>query len=305
MRPEENPATEGGGGDGGDSPPEGGPQMGQGEQGTDVPDETEMDLDQQEGLGNELRTGMVQEPPVGLPPLARRRQFEIVSTMAQISLLAQALGGFPADRRDPQTGQGQQQERQAAPQEEDARQASPTGPTPQEAVSQRSDSQDFIPLPFAQTQGGQDERELGELPFSREQMRQAGSLLQVRLHRSNTNRPMPRRVSMLPLPLSYQQRDKHGKWRNEGLRNWRQRWPVSVSWHRSWRSNTVIEGNRQPHYFQDPTDGGHGTKACNGWFATDGAPNLLSSGTEATATSSSTSSRTATDSTAECKGNAA
>ena len=29
--PEENPATDGGGGDGGDSPPEGGPQMGQGE----------------------------------------------------------------------------------------------------------------------------------------------------------------------------------------------------------------------------------------------------------------------------------
>ena len=149
MMPEENPATDGGGGDGGDSPPEGGPQMGQGDQGTDVPDETEMDLDQQDGLGNELRTGMVQEPPVGLPPLARRRQFEIVSTMAQISLLAQALGGFPADRRDPQTGQGQQQERQAAPQEEDAGQASPAGPTPQEDVGQRSDSQDFIPFTVA------------------------------------------------------------------------------------------------------------------------------------------------------------
>ena len=204
MMPEENPATDGGGDDGGDSPPEGGPQMGQGEQGTDAPDETEMDLDQQDGLGNELRTGTVQEPPVGLPPLARRRQFEIVSTMAQISLLAQALGGFPADRRDPQTGQGQQQERQAAPQEEDAGQASPAGPTPQEDVGQRSDSQDFIPLTFAQTQGGQDERELGELPLSREQMRQAGSLLQARVaqeQHQQANAP-PRKHAAITVELS-------------------------------------------------------------------------------------------------------
>ena len=204
MMPEENPATDGGGDDAGESPPEGGPQMGQGEQGTDAPDETEMDLDQQDGLGNELRTGTVQEPPVGLPPLARRRQFEIVSTMAQISLLAQALGGFPADRRDPQTGQGQQQERQAAPQEEDAGQASPAGPTPQEDVGQRSDSQDFIPLTFAQTQGGQDERELGELTLSREQMRQAGSLLQARVaqeQHQQANAP-PRKHAAIAAELS-------------------------------------------------------------------------------------------------------
>ena len=46
MGPEENPATNGGGGDGGTGPPEGGPQMGQEEQGTGAPEETAMELDQ-------------------------------------------------------------------------------------------------------------------------------------------------------------------------------------------------------------------------------------------------------------------
>ena len=104
-----------------------------------------MELDQQDGLGNEARTGVVQEPPVGLPPLERRRQLEIVSTVAQISLLAQVMGGTLASRRDPQTGQSegsQRQEQQAAHQEE---------------------------------------LELGELPFTKEQMRHAGSLLQERV----------------------------------------------------------------------------------------------------------------------------
>ena len=73
MVPEENPATEGGGEAGGPGPPEDGPQTGQDEQGTDALDETEMELDQQDGLGGEVRTGVVQEPPVGLPPLPRRR----------------------------------------------------------------------------------------------------------------------------------------------------------------------------------------------------------------------------------------
>ena len=126
--------------------------MGQGEQGTDALEETAMVLDQQVGLGTEDRTGMVQEPPVGLPPLVRRRQLEIVSTVAQISLLAQAMGGIPAGRRDPQTGQdawGQRQERQAAQQEDGAGQAGAARPTPQEETGQRSDSQDFIPLTFA------------------------------------------------------------------------------------------------------------------------------------------------------------
>ena len=105
MVPEENPATDGGGGEEGTSPPNGGPQMGQGEQGTDALEETAMVLDQQAGLDTEGRTGMVQEPPVGLPPLVRRRQLEIVSTVAQISLLAQMMGGLSSGRRDPQTGQ--------------------------------------------------------------------------------------------------------------------------------------------------------------------------------------------------------
>ena len=102
--PEENPATDGGGGDEGIGPPEGGPQMGQEEQRTGAPEETAMELDQQDGLGTEARTDAVQEPPVGLPPLERRRQLDIVSVVAQILLLAQALGGIPAGRGGPQTG---------------------------------------------------------------------------------------------------------------------------------------------------------------------------------------------------------
>ena len=46
MVPEENPATDGGGEDGGTGPPEDGPHMGQDEQGTGVLEETAMELDQ-------------------------------------------------------------------------------------------------------------------------------------------------------------------------------------------------------------------------------------------------------------------
>ena len=154
MVPEENPATDGGGEDGGTSPPEDGPQMGQGEQGTDALEETAMELDQQDGLGNEARTGLVQEPPIGLPPLERRRQLEIVSTVAQISLLAQAMGGTLASEGS------RRQERQAAQQEE---------------------------------------RELGELPFTKEQMRHAGSLLQERVaqeQRQKTDAPARRHAAI-------------------------------------------------------------------------------------------------------------
>ena len=88
MVPEENPATDGGGADGEAGPPGDGPQMGQEAQGTGAPDETTMDLDQQAGPNTEERDGAIQESPIGLPPLERRRQLEIVSTVAQISLLA-------------------------------------------------------------------------------------------------------------------------------------------------------------------------------------------------------------------------
>ena len=94
------------------------------------------------------------------------------------------MGGIPAGRRDPQMGQdawGQRQERQAAHQEEGARQAGAARPTPQEEIGQRSDSQDFIPLNFAQAQREEEERKLGELLFTREQLRHDGSLLQERV----------------------------------------------------------------------------------------------------------------------------
>ena len=101
--------------------------MGQEEQGTGAPKETAMELDQQDGLGNEARTDAVQELPVGLPPLERRRQLDIVSAVAQISLLAQALGGIPTSRGGPQMGlsEGRQRhEQQTAQQEEGDGQAS-------------------------------------------------------------------------------------------------------------------------------------------------------------------------------------
>ena len=46
MVPEEDPAIDGGGEDGGTGPPEDGPQMGQEDQGTGAPKETKMALDQ-------------------------------------------------------------------------------------------------------------------------------------------------------------------------------------------------------------------------------------------------------------------
>ena len=82
MVPEENPATDGGGVDGGAGPPGNGPQMGQEDQGTGAPDETTMDLDQQAGPDTGERDGAIQESPIGLPPLERRRQLNIVSAVA-------------------------------------------------------------------------------------------------------------------------------------------------------------------------------------------------------------------------------
>ena len=72
MVPEENPATDGGGEDGGTGPPEDGPHMGQEDQGTGVPNETTMDVDQQVGPDTKVRVGAIQESPLGLLPLERR-----------------------------------------------------------------------------------------------------------------------------------------------------------------------------------------------------------------------------------------
>ena len=132
---------------------------------------------------------MVQEPPVGLPPLERRRQLDIVLAVAQISLLAQALGGIPAGRGGPQMGLSEgshRQEQQTAQQEEGdgqaSRQVGSERSAPQEEPGQHSDAQYYRPLSFAQVQSkGEEERELGELPFTREQMRQAGTMLQARV----------------------------------------------------------------------------------------------------------------------------
>ena len=85
--------------------------MGQEDQGTRAPEETEMALDQQEGLGTEEHSETVEEPPIGLPPLERRRQLDFVSKMAHISLIARALGGIPGKREGPQVDQGESSQR--------------------------------------------------------------------------------------------------------------------------------------------------------------------------------------------------
>ena len=106
MVPEEDPAIDGSGDGGGTVPPKDGPQVGQEDQGIGAPEETKMALDQQEGLGVEEHSDAVQEPPIGLPPLERRRQLDFVSTMAHILLIAPALGGVPGRREGLQAGQG-------------------------------------------------------------------------------------------------------------------------------------------------------------------------------------------------------
>ena len=114
---------------------------------------------------------------LGLPLLERQRQLDFVSTVAHISLIAQALGGIPGRREGPQAGQGEsirRSDRQES-QQEGSRQTAP-----QTETGQRSDSQDFIPLSFAQMQGDED-RNVGEISFMREQMRRAGTLLQERV----------------------------------------------------------------------------------------------------------------------------
>ena len=151
---EENPATDGGGEDGGIGPPGDGPQIGQEDQGTGVPDETTMDVDQQVGPDTEIRVGARQDSPLGLSPLERRRQLDIVSVVARISLLAQAMGGLPASRSDPQAGPRERSHEQQTAQQEGgerqaSRQASSERSAQQEGPDPRSDSQDFIPLSFA------------------------------------------------------------------------------------------------------------------------------------------------------------
>ena len=72
------------------------------------------------------------------------------------------------------------------------------------------------------------------------------------LHKSNVNRQTSRREGMLPLHLSCLQRDRHGKWLSEGLRNWRHKWPVSAHQHRGWNRNKGAEDNRPLQCSQDP-----------------------------------------------------
>ena len=88
MVPEEDPATDGGGDDGGTIPLEDGPQVGQEGQGTRIPEKTGMDLDQQESPGIEEHSGAPQELPIGLPSLETRRRLDFVATVAHMSLIA-------------------------------------------------------------------------------------------------------------------------------------------------------------------------------------------------------------------------
>ena len=100
-----------------------------------------------------------------------------MSTLAHISLIAQALGGIPGRREGPQAGQGESSQRSDC---QESQQEGSGQPAPQEELGQRSDSQDFIPLNFAQAQS-REGPEAGEIPLTREQMRRAGTLLQERV----------------------------------------------------------------------------------------------------------------------------
>ena len=108
-------------------------------------------------------------------------------TVAHMSLIAQALGGIPCRREGPQAGQadgsqrsGQQEDRQDDEVRQESQQEGSRQLAPQMEPGQRSESQDYIPLSFAQMQGDED-REAGEIPLTREQMRRAGTLLQERV----------------------------------------------------------------------------------------------------------------------------
>lgn len=107
-------------------------------------------------------------------------------TVGQISLIAQALGGVPSRREGLQVGQGDGSQRGGQHkdrQNEDRQESQQEGPrhqTPQTKLGHVSDSQDFIPLTFAQRQGDE-EREAGEIPLMREQMRRVGTLLQEKV----------------------------------------------------------------------------------------------------------------------------
>ena len=122
----------------------------------------------------------------------------------------------------------QRHEQQAAQQEEGDGQASrQTGleqPTPQEELGRRSDSQDYIPLSFAQarSRGGEEERELGELPFTREQRRHAGSLSQEQ--RQQTAAPVRRHTTITAELLTERQAQKMAERRHK--------WPIFALQHR-------------------------------------------------------------------------
>ena len=129
-----------------------------------------MDLDQQEGSGTEEQSSAAQEPPIGLPSLEARRQLDFVATVAHMLLIAQALGGIPSIREGPQAGQGdgsqrigQQEDCQDDEDRQESQQEASKQLAPQMEPGQRSESQDFIPLSFAQRQGDED-REAGKFP---------------------------------------------------------------------------------------------------------------------------------------------
>ena len=205
---EEDPATNGGGEDGGTGPPEHGPQAGQGDQGTGAPKETEMALDHQEGLGAEEHSGVVQELPIRLPALERRRQLDFVSTVAHILLIAQALGGISSKREGPQMDQGesnQRSNRQESQQEGSGQLA------PQEEPGQRSDSQAFIPLNFAQAQSGEGP-EAGKFPCPESRCAGQERSCKNEWRRSSGNRGPPLLDAKAPSLKNCLQKDRQGKW---------------------------------------------------------------------------------------------
>ena len=214
-----------------------------------------MDLDQKAGPDTGERDGAIQESPIGLPPLERRRQLNIVSAVAQISLLAQAMGGVPAGRRDPQTGQSEGSQCQDCRQL--GRKKALDKQKQKDRLHRRSSASGVThrtsfryPLHIRK---GEKKKSAN---WANSQLRGSKCAKQARccrsvLHRSNGDRQPLQREDTVPLQLSCRQSDKPGKWLSGGLPSWKRRWQLFAHQHRGWKDNNVSEGHRKPQCCRD------------------------------------------------------
>ena len=234
MVPEEDPATDGGGDDGGTGPPEDGPQMGQEEQGTGAPEETGMELDQQEGLDAEEHSGAVQEPPIGLPPLERRRQLDFVSTSGTYFVACSGAGWHVQQKRGSTEG----------PRREPTGRLWTAGSTGGARTKKRLSG--LYPAQFCTGAKRGRPRGRGNPPVQRADAscRDAPARESGAGAAATESRPCP--TPDRHHGRTVYRKDRRGNWPNAELQNWRHKWPGCDLQHRSWGDGTKLEGNRQP-----------------------------------------------------------